>query len=178
MKLYQQPVILFGLVIPTLLAIAVFSASMMIRGKVETKLDEKIGKYAQLQQTRRAVKEIESIVSTDREHLARWENQLSEETASVVTTNMRAISERLPGREFQQTSFERPTGTAGFGSASAQKSSQIRLSFRGTYRSIQHAFLELETRMPQLQLQELRISPNVNQPSMHNVQVSYTAWED
>jgi hypothetical protein len=52
------------------------------------------------------------------------------------------------------------------------------LSFRGTYRSVQRAFLALETRMPQLQLQELRITPNVNQPSMHNVQVSYTAWEN
>jgi len=46
---------------------------------------------------------------------------------------------------------------------------------------MQRAFLELETRMPQLQLQEMRIEPNSNQqnPSpLLNVQVTYTAWEN
>lgn len=178
MKYYQQTVILFGLVIPAILAAAVFSVSFVIRNKVTSSLDAKVEKFGELEKSRRAAREQEIIVSAERENLERWTRQMSQETASGVTAKLRAISERLPDREFTQTSFERPTASAGFGEASAQKSSQIRLSFRGTYRSVQRAFLELETRMPQLQLQELRISPNANQPSMHNVNVSYTAWEN
>ena len=66
----------------------------------------------------------------------------------------------------------------GFASVSAQKSSQIRLGFRGTYRGLQRAFLELETRMPQLQLQEIKIDANSTQASMNNVDITYTAWEN
>ena len=46
---------------------------------------------------------------------------------------------------------------------------------------MQRAFLELESRLPQLQLQELRIEPNPNSqnPSpLLNFQVNYTAWEN
>jgi hypothetical protein len=95
-----------------------------------------------------------------------------------VTTNIREITEHLPAKEIQQTAFE-PTNTkGGFGAVSAQPSSQLRIAFRGTYRTMQRAFLELETRMPQLQLQEMRIDPSSNQSSLLNFQVSYTAWEN
>jgi len=178
MKFYQQTIILFGLVIPAILAGGVFAACFVMKGKVSESLEAKVGDYRQLEQSRGAARELEADVSVERENLLRWKRQISEETSSAVTARLRAISEKIPEREFTQTSFERPTTASGFGTASSQKSSQIRLSFRGTYRSTQRALLELETRMPQLQLQELRISPNTNQPSMHNVNVSYTAWEN
>lgn len=178
MKLYQQSILIFGLAIPLLLAAAVFSACFVIRGKITTSLAAKTEQFGQLQQTRRAAQEVERTVGIERENLERWSKQMSQETASVVTATLRKIEERIPDNQFTQTSFERPTAAAGFGTVSAQRSSQIQMSFRGTYRSVQQAFLELETRMPQLQLQDLRISPNPNQPALHNIQVSYTAWEN
>ena len=83
----------------------------------------------------------------------------------------------LPAKEYQRTSVEYPTGSTGFASASAQNSSQVKLAFRGTFRSVQQAFIELETRMPQLQLQELKIDPSSSSASTLNFQVTYTAWE-
>ena len=178
MKFYQQSLIFFGIALPALFAIAVVGLCYFGSQKITTALDEKTDNFASSEQTRRAVADIEPEVARERENLERWQSLLSEEVTSSVPSNMRAIAERLPDREFQQTSFERPTGTSGFGSASEQKSSQVRIGIRGTYRSVQRAFLELETRMPQLQLEELRLTPNTSQPSMLNVQVSYTAWED
>ena len=63
------------------------------------------------------------------------------------------------------------------GTATAQKSAQVRLAFRGTYRSVQRAFLELETLMPQLQLQELKIDTSQSSTSTMNFAVTYTSWE-
>ena len=117
-------------------------------------------------------------VARQRQHLERWETQLAEETASAVGTNLREIYAQLPSKEIQQTAFERPGASGGFGTASAQNSSQIRIALRGTFRTLQRAFLELETRMPQLQLEELRIDPNATQSSLLNLQVTYTAWEN
>jgi hypothetical protein len=42
---------------------------------------------------------------------------------------------------------------------------------------MQKAFLELETWMPQLQLEDLKIDPSSSLTSLLNFQVSYTAWE-
>ena len=143
-----------------------------------TSFDNKQRNYKPTNKAASPALEIEAQVTRQRQHLDRWNKQLSQETASAVATNLREISEHLPGKEIQQTAFERPSGSGGFGSASAQNSSQIRIAFRGTFRTLQRAFLELETRMPQLQLQEFRMDPISTQSSLLNFQVTYTAWEN
>jgi hypothetical protein len=116
-------------------------------------------------------------IGSQRQDIARWEQLLNQETASAVTTNLREVGKDLPSKEYQQTSFECP-GTKGiFGSNTAQRSSLIRITFRGNYRTMQRAFLELESRMPQLQLQELKIDPSAGISSLLKFEVTYTAWE-
>ncbi|MEX1114669.1 MAG: hypothetical protein WEB53_05435 [Akkermansiaceae bacterium] len=178
MHLYRQPIVLFGLVLPVAAAAAVVGIGIMLSGKMVASFENKQENFKAYEINRRAGLQIESQLVSQSKHLARWDSFLSEETASAVTTNLRAISEHLPSKEIQQTAFERPSGSGGFGSISAQNSSQIRIAFRGTFRTMQRAFLELETRMPQLQLQELRIDPSTNQSTLLNYQVAYTAWEN
>jgi hypothetical protein len=178
MHLYRQPIILFGLILPivaTGVLIVIFS---MLKSNMVASSELKQRSYKTDEAGRIAGLEIEALVSRQRPHLSRWSSQLSQETASAVTTNLREISEDLPTKEIQQTAFERPSGSGGFGAVSAQNSSQIRIAFRGTFRTMQRAFLALETRMPQLQLQELKIDPSTNQSSLLNFQVTYTAWEN
>ncbi len=122
--------------------------------------------------------EIEAQLSRQRESSEQWQELVGQETFSLVTTNLRAIGEDLPPKEFQQTAFERLGQSGGIGNVSAQKSAGLKFNFRGTYRTVQRAFLELETQMPNLQLQELRIDPSSNTgSSLLNFQVIYTAWE-
>jgi len=178
MHFYRQTIILFGVIVPVLIAAAVVGVGSLIKSKMAASFTSKETNYKTYEQGRIAALEIEGQVTRERQHLDRWEAQLSEETASAVATNLREISDNLPAKEIQQTSFERPSGNGGFGSASAQSSSQIRMAFRGTFRTLQSAFLALETRMPQLQLQELRMEPSSTQSSLLNLQVTYTAWEN
>lgn len=175
---YRQPIVLFGIVVPTLLAAAVVGGGAMVKSNMVKSFADKESNYRSYKQGSTAASEIEKQVISQRPHLERWNSSLSQETASTVATNLREISEKLPSKEIQQTAFERPSGNGGIGSASAQNSSQIRIAFRGTFRTLQEAFLQLETRMPQLQLQEFRMDPNSTQPSLLNFQVTYTAWEN
>ena len=69
-------------------------------------------------------------------------------------------------------------GSGGIGSASAQNSSQIRMGFRGTFRTLQRAFLELETRMPQLQLESISLQPVSTSGFLLTAQITYTAWQN
>jgi hypothetical protein len=177
MYLYRQTIILFGIIIPLVIATAVAAGGFLLKSQMASSFENKQKTYKTYEQGRLAGLAIEAQVTRQRHHLERWNEQLSQETASSVATNLRKIAEHLPGKEIQQTAFERPSANGGFGTASAQKSSQLRIAFRGTYRTMQRAFLELETRMPQLQLQELQISSNSNQSTLLNFQVTYTAWE-
>ncbi len=178
MHLYRQTIIIFGIVLPVLAAALVVSGALMLKSRMVASFDNKQKNYKIYEQGRLAGLEIEAQVTRQRQHIDRWNEQLSQETASAVATNLRDISEHLPSKEIQQTAFERPGASGGFGSVAAQRSSQIRIAFRGTFRTLQRAFLELETRMPQLQLQELKMDPSSTQSSLLNFQVTYTAWEN
>ena len=149
---------------------------LTVKGNIKGSFDEKISHFKGFEQNKKMALQLEADLSKKRKHIEHWETLLTEETASTVTSNLRLIEERLPSKEFQKTAQSHPQGKKAFGAASAQKSSQIELAFRATYRSMQKALLELETRMPQLQLQELRIEPS-NQSNNLSFQVSYTAWE-
>jgi hypothetical protein len=177
MHLYRQTIILFGIVVPVLLAAAVVGGGYLLKSRMTASFDNKQKNYKTYEAGRIGGLEIEAQVTRQRPHLDRWNEQLSQETASSVATNLREILEQLPSKEIQQTAFERPSGNGGFGTVTAQKSSQIRIAFRGTYRTMQRAFLKLETRMPQLQLQDIKIDPSTSQSSLMNFQVTYIAWE-
>jgi len=178
--MYKQSIILFGIVIPLVIVIAVLAAGAYFRSQIATSSAEKAKHYTGNEISKRATLEIEARVKRQREASAGWEEILSKETFSLVTTNLREIAESLPPKEFQQTAFpERLAQPGGFGGVSAQKSSGLKFSFRGSYRTVQRAFLELETRMPNLQLQELKIEPMANADSnLLNFQVVYSAWEN
>ena len=178
MHLYRQTIALFGIVLPIIAAAALVGAGFFIKSKMVASFNNKQETYKVYEQSRVASIEVEGQVIRQRQHIERWNSQLSEETASAVTTNLREISEHLSSKEIQQTAFERPSAAAGFGSITAQSSSQIRIAFRGTFRTMERAFLELETRMPQLQLHELKIDPSTSQSALLNFQVTYTAWEN
>jgi hypothetical protein len=177
MNLYRQPIIVFGIVLPIVAAAVVVGLGSMAKSRMEASLAEKESSFKAYQMSRMQAQQIESQVVSQKDHVARWENQLGQETASSVTTCLREISEHLPKKEFQQTAFDPSNSKGGFGSPTGQNSSQLRIAFRGSFRTMQRAFLELETRMPQLQLEDLKIDPSSNQSSLLNFQVTYTAWE-
>jgi hypothetical protein len=181
MNLYRQSIALFGIVLPALACALLVALGLTLKSRMLDSLNNKQALFKTYETNRVKALEIESAIILQRPHIAHWTALLAEESSSAVNTHLRAIAETLPSKEFQKTAFERSTSRGGFGSATAQNSSQLRIVFRGTFRTMQRAFLELESRMPQLQLQELRIDPNPNQqtPSpLLNFQVNYTAWEN
>ena len=82
----------------------------MLKSKMAASFENKQATYKTYEASRIAGLEIEAMVSRQRPDMVRWNTQLSQETASAVTTNLREISEHLPSKEIQQTAFERPSG--------------------------------------------------------------------
>jgi hypothetical protein len=175
---YRQSILFFGLLLPGILTALLIGGALYAHQTIGDKYNTKNTQYISYKKNEQNVAALEKELSSKREHAVRWKSLFSEETKSQINNHIRNLQEALPSKEFQQTSTDSPITTAGFGSASAQRSAQIRLGFRGTYRALQRAFLELETRMPQLQMQELKIDTGNNQSNLNNAEVSYTAWEN
>jgi hypothetical protein len=176
--MYKQPVILFGIVTPLVIAAMIIGASTVIRGKVVSSYEKKANQYKTYQASKLMALENETLISRQRKVYQQWLEILEQEPFALLTTNLRVIGESLPPKEFQLTSSERINNNTGFGNATSQKSSNLNFNIRGTYRTVQKALLELETSMPNLQLQDLRVGPNGgSDTSLLNFQVTYTAWE-
>ena len=176
MKLYRQSIALFGIVLPALICVGVIVAGASAKTKIQQSFERKQVQYKAFKDNRTKALGLEADITHKRDYYDHWQELLSKETASALTSNLRLIEGKLPAKEFQLTEQETPTGKQGFAGASAQQASQVKLGFRATYRTMQRALLELETRMPQLQLQELKMSPSSGSNSM-NFALSYTAWE-
>ncbi|MBN8460506.1 MAG: hypothetical protein J0M04_21970 [Verrucomicrobia bacterium] len=181
MNHYRQSIALFGIVVPIVVLVIVLGLGFFIKGKISSSFSNKQTLFKTYEANCKAATQIEDSIVKQRSHLDRWNKLLGEESLSAVNSNLSAIAKMLPSKEFQKGGFERSGTSSGFSTATAQRTSEIRISFRGTFRTMQRAFLELESRMPQLQLQELRITPNANQQNaspLLNFQVTYLAWEN
>ena len=149
-----------------------------MKNKMTASYEMKKENYQSHHKARSTAEKLEEKVIVIRPHLERWDEQLNKETSSEVVSNLREIISTLPEKEIQQTAFDPSNNSGGLGKASAQPSSQVRIGFRGTYRSLQKAFLELETRMPHLQLEDCSIQPVATSGFLLSLQVTYTAWKN
>ena len=175
--MYKNPIITFGLILPLIGAALVVVACAKVKDRINARFEERQRNYQVYDQNRKIAQGIEAQIGKQRPHLSRWTEDLGRETASAASENLRLIGEKLPAREFQQTGFDRESQPGGFGAVAAQRASRIRVSFRGSFRTVQRAFAELETRMPRLQLEELSIQPIVSPVPQLNFQATYTSWE-
>ncbi len=174
---YRQSIVAFGFVVPALICAAVAGGGVFLCSKALASFQEKQSLHKASEANNRNSQSIEAQISRKREHVERWRGQMEKEMKNTLTSHLKEISDKLPQKEFTQTAVEWPNGSGGVAAASSQNSSQVRLAFRATFRSMQKALIELETVMPQLQLQEMKIDPSPTSTSSLNFQVTYTAWE-
>jgi hypothetical protein len=176
MPLYRQSILIFGLILPLTIVVALVVVGYLLKSKLEDSFRSNIASYKSTDDVRRASLAIESKVIHQRPIMERWNTLLSQEAANTLRTKLDAIISELPVSEIQLASFSSSPAKTGFGSA--QKSSQIQFVLRGTFHTVQHALLKLETQLPQLQLQDLVIDPKSSSTSLLTYTITYTVWEN
>lgn len=174
---YRQTIIIFCMVVPITISAIILGAGSLGIANVTQSFELKKQKSKNNEMSTKSKDILEKQITQEKDHYNRWKQLIAEETTSSVATALREIIEKLPSKEIQQTAFERPNTVGGFASQGGQKASTLRISFRGTYRTLQKALLQLETELPQLQLQDMKIDPVGGRSNLINLQVTYTAWE-
>lgn len=174
---YKEPVLVFGLIVPLVLVVVVLGLGVHFRGKFESTYRSRKDHHASYKKVEAERSVLEKKIRAQEPHLNRWMSLFEGATGSDVKGFFSKFQESVSGQEFTQTAFRRTSASGGIGGASAQPSIQIQLAFRGTYRALQNAFLELETRMPHLQLDSLKLTVSNQNSQVLNADLVYTAWQ-
>ena len=173
---YKESVFVFGLVAPVLFVVVGLGLGLHFRGKLESTYEARRNHHRTYKIVEKERGALEEKVQAQAPHMHRWMSLFEQPAATSVNTFFREFQKEFDATHFQQTAF-RPTSTAGgIGGASKQPSTQLNFTFRGTFRALQTAFLELETRMPQLQVDSIKLSRASNQ-NVLNANVVYTTWQ-
>lgn len=173
---YKKSVLAFGLVAPLLLIVVLFGVALHYKSDLEIAYEQRRSGYTKFKQTQQVREGLEQTVKSQEQLMDKWMGLFETATASRVNGILSEVQKRFPGEEFQQTSFRRSHSKSGIGGASKQPSVQLDLKFRGTYRGLQNAFLELETHMPHLQLDTMKIKQEPNR-NVLSADLAYTAWQ-
>lgn len=174
---YKEPVLLFGLAAPILVVLLALGLGFHFRGKLEKTYQARVQQYRDHKKVEAQRETLQKRIQTQEPHMNRWMSLFEKATTSSVNGLLGEFQKQYDSQEFQQVSFRRTASSGGIGGASAHPSIQIQLGFRGTYRALQNAFLELETRMPQLQLDSIKLSVANPNRRVLNADLIYTAWQ-
>lgn len=156
---YRQPIAVFGLIIPIVVAVLMAGSVLYYTGSVKRKFAVKQKEYDLSQQAKRKIMMLRGQVNQNRESLKAWDEMLKTETRGTFLEHWRDASKDFNGKELTKTSRSWINYSEGIGKGVAQPSSQVVMSFVGTYRAMQQALMNLETMLPTMQLDSLDMSP-------------------
>ena len=173
---YKQPVVVFGVVAPLLGLIVLLAVGFNYRSKFETTYTVRKEQYAEYKKITKQREALEGKIRDQDPHMKRWMALYEQSTSANVNTLLNNVQKRFSNNEFQQTSFRQSGATGGIGGASKQPAVKLQLAFRGTYTGVQSALVEMETTMPHLQMDAMKLRQEANR-GLLNAEVTYTAWQ-
>ena len=172
---YQKAVGLFGLAIPLFFLVLLISAVLVGKGRVDDTYRLRQQAFDQDLNTRRQIAQLENKMHSEKERLNAWQKMLAAENRSSFTDHWKRASRSFKGKEFQSSLPVWKSQSAGLGKGVKQPASQVTMSFDATFRAMQIALMEMETSLPQMQLDSMSMNPNKEGRTM-NFQTTFTLW--
>jgi len=172
---YKNSVAVFGIALPLLgiglLGAGAYYGSSVISKKYKVK---KVA-YDKAQVAERHTLQLQAQVGQNGATLKNWQNLLSTETRSTFVDHWKVAEGKLSGNEFTRAQHNWLNYSEGLGKGVLQPASQVEMTFAATYRAMQMALLEIESELPQLQLDSLTMSPGAAGGKL-NFKTTYTVW--
>jgi len=172
---YKQAVVVFGILLPAVFLIALTFAVYWKAGSIHQEYELKVNLQNQDAMAAKQNAILAKKVKVQDELLSAWKGLLAKEDRRTFLEHWKTVRKKFKANEFVG---ERPVwsnASMGLGKDVAQPSSSVTLSFDASYRAMQSAFLEVETELPQMQLDSLEMIPNQDGKTIHFKTV-YTVW--
>lgn len=110
-----------------------------------------------------------------REQMAEWEQSLRGEVAQQVNRVLQEIIEPYREDELRQVALSRPANRSTIAGGTENSYSRFEVVFEGGYEPMQEVLARLETRMPNLVLEELLVEPTRNSAVL-SFRIVFTCW--
>lgn len=172
---YKQPITVFGAVIPLCLIAVLTLVAFFGWKKVDGKFKEKKVTYDKAQKAIAQKIQLQGVVAKNAPTLDQWQNNISTETRGTFIDHWKATEQKFKGVEFTRSSHKWTDFSSGIGKGVNQPASQIEMNFSASFRAMQLAMMEMETKLPQMQLDSLTITPD-NSGKRLNFKTTHTIW--
>ena len=172
---YRQPITVFGLILPIVVMLILVTAVLSYTSSVKNQYVSKKKKYDMSQASKRKIAALRDEVSEHKPRMAAWDKMLSTETRGTFLEHLKRAADGFTGKELTKSSRSWINYSDGLGKGVSQPSSQVVMSFIGTYRAMQSALMKLETALPTMQLDSLDMVEDGNGQGL-KFTTKYTVW--
>ena len=172
---YKQPVAVFGLALPMLVIVIIAGVVIYMSSSVSREYASKKKQYDISLNAKRESMELLGRVNANKKLLSVWDGMMRSETRGTFLEHWKNAEKKFTGKELTKSSHNWTKYSEGLGRGIGQPASQVKMTFLATYRAMQTALMEMESTLPQMQLDSLTMSPDSNGKGI-NFETTYTVW--
>lgn len=177
--MYTKSIVIFGIAIPgALLLIAILVMMSYVKG-LKAKSLEKEEAFTNYEMAVNARKSVEKKLAMRTGQMEYWDENLQLGFVQVMNDHVTSIMERMKPEQLRLVEIGRG-GMVSLSKDTKASSSAIMLTFEGGYGPMQFLMGEIETLIPQLEMERLDIGPGrpTGRGSSKELQfkVLYSAW--
>lgn len=172
---YKEPILAFSIGLPLLLAAILIGASVFAMSNINKKFKVKQAKYTKAQQAQQVIGVLEQKVAKNEAQLGKWQQIVDTETRGSFLEHWRTTEKQFSRLEFSSSPHSWINQPQGLGRNINQPSSQVDLQFSATYKSMQKALLDIETKLPHIQLDSFSMTTGQSNSKL-NFATKYTVW--
>jgi len=158
---HRQAILIFGIVIPFVVILAIAIASFIGHTKLQAKFAQNVAALERYQTAKTQSIELDGMLSQDnrREKITYWNSKLEQDLVQSLTQNLNKILSKYDSEVLRQTEMGQAGGVGGIGTRTDHPNSRMQLSFEGGFKPMQMLLAELENEMPHLLLESISVRP-------------------
>jgi len=172
---YKKSVAVFGLAIPMFVLLALIVAVFVAKSHVSSTYQRRVQSHQQAKNLVRRIIQSEKEVESQKALLQTWNTMITSETRRSFLQHWKDAGKFYKPKEFQMDLPSWSNESSGLGKGGSQSAVQVTMNFDGSYRAMQTALMKVETRLPQMQLDEMEMRPNKDGRTM-NFKTTHTIW--
>ena len=173
---YKKSVALYGLALPMLFLLLLIVAAVIAKGRVSDTYQKRELIHQQGLITNLQIKKLTKKVEAEKEILDSWTTMLSEDSRSSFAESWKEAGHSFERNEFQSDLPAWKSKSSGLGNKLKQPASQVTMIFDASFRAMQTALIEMETKLPQMQMDSMSMKPNKNGRTM-DFTTTFTVWK-
>ncbi len=175
-NLYKTSIIIFGLVVPVVLSLIVIAVCYGYKSSTEKKYKKNKSDYLAEVQSQKVIDRLQKDLSGKKDQLEAWESLVAEESIVQLGNEFRKLQAKYPSDVLRRNSANKGSQSSGMGKTTTQNSNSWIFDYNGTFTVMQKALFELESEMPQMQLDKMTIRKATND-NLLQFNLNYTSWE-